>query len=63
MLQILKRTGNWLNENNHAGAELENASDRYSQLAVQGPNALTHYCRNLTKTDLQAIPSFYIRYR
>jgi aminomethyltransferase len=47
----------WLNENNHAGAELENASDRYSQLAVQGPKA-TRLLQELTKIDLKAMQPF-----
>jgi aminomethyltransferase len=47
----------WLNENNHAGAELENASDRYSQLAVQGPKA-KQLLQELTKVDLQSMQPF-----
>ena len=47
----------WLNDNNHAGAELENASDRFSQLAVQGPQA-TQLLQQLTKIDLHAMQPF-----
>jgi aminomethyltransferase len=47
----------WLNENNQAGAELENASDRFSQLAVQGPRA-TGLLQHLTKTNLKAMQPF-----
>jgi aminomethyltransferase len=47
----------WLNDNNRVGAELENASDRYSQLAVQGPRA-TELLQELTATDLHAMQPF-----
>ena len=48
---------NWLKSQNKFGAELENASDRTSQLAVQGPNA-TRLLQKLTSIDLQAIKSY-----
>jgi aminomethyltransferase len=35
----IEKDWNWINHQNDMGAELENASDRISQLAVQGPNA------------------------
>lgn len=48
---------NWLLENNELGAELTNASDNISQLAIQGPDAV-NVIDKLTDTDLDAIP-FY----
>lgn len=48
---------NWLNSQNHFGAILENASDRISQLAVQGPNA-TRLLQKLTPHNLSEIKSF-----
>lgn len=41
----------WVNENNHKGAILENASDATSQLAVQGPLAL-EAMQKLTDTPI-----------
>lgn len=35
----IEKDWNWLNKCNEMGAELENASDRISQLAIQGPYA------------------------
>lgn len=32
---------NWMNENNNLGVEINNLSDQYSLLAVQGPNSKT----------------------
>ncbi len=36
----IEKDWDWINSHNTMGAELENASDRMSQLAVQGPKAL-----------------------
>ncbi len=47
----------WCNEHNTEGAELENASDRVAQLAVQGPKA-TEMLQRLTEVDLAAIPYY-----
>jgi aminomethyltransferase len=47
----------WLNNQNTFGAVLENASDRMSQLAVQGPNA-TRVLQKLTDIALSEIKSF-----
>jgi len=44
----------WVNANNSESAELENASDRMAQLAIQGPKA-TEILQQLTNTDLNAI--------
>lgn len=55
----------WVNtqrDANHAYAELklENASDKYGQLAVQGPKA-TEMLQRLTDADLSAIPYYSFR--
>jgi len=47
----------WIQANNTMGAELENASDEISLLAVQGPKAL-EVMQRLTSVDLADIP-FY----
>ncbi len=47
----------WLQANNTIGAELENASDHISQLAVQGPKALD-VMQRLTSVDLKSIPYY-----
>ena len=51
----------WCEAHNVVGAELENASDKYSQLAVQGPKA-TAVLQRLTSTDLSAIPYYHFAY-
>ena len=50
----------WVNEHNTFGVQLENASDRYGQLAVQGPKA-TEMLQLLTDADLSAIPYYSFR--
>jgi len=47
----------WIQTNNTMGAELENASDKISQLAVQGPKAL-EVMQRLTSIDLASIPYY-----
>jgi aminomethyltransferase len=47
----------WLQANNRFGAELENASDSMSQLAVQGPKAI-EVMQKLTAVRLQNIPYY-----
>ncbi|MDR1866341.1 MAG: glycine cleavage system aminomethyltransferase GcvT [Bacteroidales bacterium] len=47
----------WLQANNRCGAELENASGKISQLAVQGPKAI-EVMRQLTPVDLKSIPYY-----
>ena len=44
----------WLNENNKWDCELTNSSDKYSLLAVQGPQSIT-LLQELTDVDLSAI--------
>ncbi|MCF6240637.1 MAG: glycine cleavage system aminomethyltransferase GcvT [Bacteroidales bacterium] len=53
----IEKDWNWLNEQNTEGAELENASDTISQLAVQGPLA-TKVLQKLTDINLSEI-NFY----
>lgn len=48
------------NEKGGFGCNLENASDRYAQLAVQGPKA-TELLQKLTDADLSAIPYYAFR--
>ena len=50
----IQKDWNWLVSQNDLGAELENASDKISQLAVQGPKALL-ILQKLTQKDLAAI--------
>lgn len=49
---------NWMKHHQKPGAEIENASDRMSQLAIQGPNA-EKVLQKLTPVDLSTIDSFY----
>jgi len=51
----------WCVAHNVVGAELENASDTFSQLAVQGPKA-TEVLQRLTSTDLSSIPYYHFAY-
>ncbi len=48
----------WLNENNDVGAELQNVSDQYAQLALQGPKA-EEILQKLTKISLSEIQFFH----
>jgi aminomethyltransferase len=49
---------NWMHEiNKNFGATIENHSDAYSLLAVQGPNAI-NVIQKITQTDLQTIPYY-----
>jgi aminomethyltransferase len=50
----------WCVSHNAVGAELENASDRIAQLAVQGPKA-TGILQRLTPLDLSTIPYYSFR--
>ena len=53
----IEKDWNWCVKNNTEGAELENASDRISQLAIQGPLALKTL-QKLTEIDLNTIPYY-----
>ena len=50
----IQKDFDWLVSQNDLDAELENASDKISQLAIQGPKA-TQILQKLTDTDLSAI--------
>ncbi|WP_085535648.1 glycine cleavage system aminomethyltransferase GcvT [Massilibacteroides vaginae] len=47
----------WCVQHNTVGAELENASDKTGQLAIQGPKAM-EVLQRLTPVDLSAIPYY-----
>ncbi len=53
----IEKDWNWIQSHNDVGAELENASDNWSLLAIQGPKA-AEAMQSLTKTNLQDI-KFY----
>lgn len=48
----------WCTSHNTEGCELENASDRMAQLAVQGPKAID-VLQQLTDIDLKTIPYYH----
>jgi aminomethyltransferase len=48
---------NWINSQNSMKAELENASDRISQLAIQGPKAI-EALQKLTAVNLASLPYY-----
>jgi aminomethyltransferase len=54
----LEKDHQWILKQNSRGAEVENASDRISQLAVQGPRA-TALLQKLTPVDLSKIPYYH----
>lgn len=56
----IEKDWNWCVAHNTVGAELENASDRMAQLAVQGPNAIK-VLQKLTPIDLSEIPYYTFR--
>lgn len=53
----IEKDWNWVNSQNDVGAQLENASDRISQLAIQGPKA-SATLQKLTEINLSEI-NFY----
>jgi len=50
----------WINQHNTLGVNLDNASDRLAQLAVQGPKA-TEMLQKLTNIELKTIPYYSFR--
>jgi aminomethyltransferase len=48
----------WMNDNNKAGAKLENLSNEYSLLAVQGPNSKS-VMKKLTAADLDELEYYH----
>lgn len=53
----IQKDWEWCVTHNTEGAELDNASDRFAQLAIQGPHA-TSLLQQLTSVDLAAIPYY-----
>ncbi len=53
----IEKDWNWIVQNNDKNVEISNVSDDYSQLAIQGPDAVK-VLQLLTDTDLSSIP-FY----
>ncbi|MCW3804887.1 glycine cleavage system aminomethyltransferase GcvT [Plebeiibacterium marinum] len=53
----IEKDWKWCVENNTIGAELENASDNISQLAIQGPKAI-ETLQKLTEINLSEIPYY-----
>jgi aminomethyltransferase len=53
----LEKDYNWIVEQNTRGAEVENASDRISQLAIQGPRAKA-LLQKMTQVDLSELPYY-----
>jgi aminomethyltransferase len=53
----IEKDWNWLQKNNSFGAVLENASDRMSQIAIQGPLA-TKILQRLTPIDMSSVRHF-----
>jgi aminomethyltransferase len=53
----IEKDWNWCVSHNTVGAELENASDRMGQLAIQGPKA-QQVLQRLTSVDLSTIPYY-----
>lgn len=51
---------NWLVSQNSENAELENASDRIAQLAIQGPKAID-VLQKLTSVQLSSIPYYHFK--
>lgn len=56
----IEKDWNWCVAHNTVGAELENASDRMAQLAVQGPDTIK-VLQKLTPIDLSEIPYYTFR--
>lgn len=50
----IEKDWNWISKHNTFGVEMQNLSDAYSLLAVQGPNAIKAL-QKLTDTDLSAM--------
>lgn len=57
----IEKDWNWVVAHNEKGAELENASDKTSQLAIQGPDA-RHILQEITPLDLDTIPYYTFKY-
>ena len=53
----IEKDWEWINQNNNAGADLEDISENTSLLAVQGPRA-EKTLQKLTKVDLSSLPYY-----
>lgn len=53
----IEKDWNWIKQNNIFNAEMYDVSDRYSLLAVQGPNAI-HVLQKITEENLSSIPYY-----
>lgn len=53
----IEKDWNWISSQNTFGVEMQNLSDQYSLLAVQGPNAI-HTIQKLTDTNLAEMPYY-----
>ena len=54
----LEKDHNWILKQNTAGAQVVNASDQISQLAIQGPKA-TELLQLITKIELSELPYYH----
>ncbi len=55
----IEKDWNWINRNNEEEAQLENVSDQYSMLAVQGPRAID-ILQKTTNYPIKKIPPFRV---
>lgn len=53
----IEKDWNWIASHNTEGVEMENASDRYSLLAIQGPKA-AEAMQSLTRVNLSEMPYY-----
>ena len=56
----IEKDYNWIVSQNQEGAIVENASDRMSQLAIQGPRSV-ELLQKLTAVDLSSIPYYHFQ--
>ncbi len=54
----IEKDWNWLNDHNHFGATLDNRSEEYALLAIQGPKA-SAVLQRITEVDLGAIKYYH----
>jgi aminomethyltransferase len=54
----IEKDWNWISSHNDLGVEMENLSDDYSLLAIQGPKAV-EAMQSLTSIDLASIPYYH----
>jgi aminomethyltransferase len=56
----IEKDWNWISSHNNGDCQMEDASDRYALLAVQGPK-VPEILQQLTDTDLSAIPYYHFK--